>query len=510
MANLPGTPSLWLDFSAGIGSSGTTIQNLGWKGGSFNRTNTYGDGVYYPDLNRGVYFLNNSATSSGRTITFNETPSTADYTLCLGFAIKDSRVYSNLTYFYLLSGNYLRPSIQIANNSGTGIFRLFNGSTTFDTTDTSLKPEDGKFYVLVMTNSWHDGYSAVKMYDATTRVARLNHQFNSNTSYLSFNHRALAGSQQDLRIGGFYSSINTYNTGMYVGNFNYWETGMTEAQLDIIASYYLDKYSQVPNLNGKGYNQDVVSANYAIPLKQTNNTSTSDYTGGFNTVDVQVGAVKSKKLYIGFKNTASTAEYGDIAFSHIQILTNTGTSFRTGPIYDTTVRAYDFVLASPSNGSYSYGNGRWEYMSGTTSDDISLPSNDPSVYTYAVYSPTANNGAVAGRWVTATGTATSYVGAADGTWGNGYTGIAASGQEVSGGSILPSNSTGGVSQVSGTYYAYVECSGFTTNHATWMRTFDSLTLEDGDIIRICYLYAMNPNVSGGLQDLNGTLFLRFA
>jgi len=43
-----------------------------------------------------------------------------------------------------------------------------------------------------------------------------------------------------------------------------------------------------------------------------------------------------------------------------------------------------------------------------------------------------------------------------------------------------------------------------------MRTNDTLTVSDGDIIRICYVYPFPTSRSDGLQNLSGTLFLRFA
>ena len=498
MADLPAAPSSWLDFSQGYVNGQTrTMQNLGHIGGTWSANG----GSWKPTICGGVWDLENTAITTGNYVeldagagnatadAFYEQIGTVDYTLTIGFAFTGAfTVKQNFTY--LLASSVLRNNIF---NNTTGL----NYGNGFQSTDAS-NLVDGRFYILIITNSWTDGFTRARIYD-TVGDAYVGTQNFGDASTFNRNVISYDASNRIARLGSDSNGANSLPA--YIGHMAHWEQGMDTTQMDSVVDYYKHKYAPRPTIfTAPSANfTDIETANYGVTITQTTNNSTADYTGNYNTVDVQVNGVTNKRLYVGFKNTASRVFYGDLPVSHIQIIQSNGTSFRTGSIGGVT-RAYDFSLENNS-----LAGGLWRHSSTFTSSDIASSTFDPS--TSFTYTNALAIGATKGIWTLATDTGSSYVGAAGGTYGNGYTGLVGSN---SGGSILPSNSTGGVSQVGSSYYAFVECNGFSNGNGTFMRTNDTLTVSNGDIIRICYVYAFTTTRSDGLQNLSGTLFLRFA
>ena len=86
---------------------------------------------------------------------------------------------------------------------------------------------------------------------------------------------------------------------------------------------------------------DIHSANYAVPSNKITYTygNTSNNTNNYSVFEVQVEVSSTANnstgyLYIGVKNTASTAYYGDLPIGAVQILHSNGTSFRTNSFVD--------------------------------------------------------------------------------------------------------------------------------------------------------------------------------
>ena len=507
MADLPAAPNLWLDFSQGYVNGATNVfQNLGHIGGTWSASG----GSWKPTICGGVWDLENTTINTGNSVVldagasnatydaFNLQNGTVDYTMTLGFAYTGAFT-AKQSFTYILASNTFR--VQLYNNVNG--LQVGNGYTS----GTVSSLVDNRFYIWVVTNSYNDGFTRVRIYDTVSDTYVYNNNFGNIST---FNRTPVSKDYFNTppRIARFGSSwTGSYSAPAYIGHFTHWAQGMTSTQMDSVVDYYKHKYAPRVTITsggggggGSASYTDIESANYGVTLQQHNHTTTSDYTGGYYTTDVQVQGVTSKYLYVGFKNTASTNYYGDLPIAHIQILQSNGTSFRTGTLSGAT-RAYDFTFGTGGTLGYQL----WRYSSTSTSSDLASSTNDPAAL---AYSSLLTTGAVAGRWTVATGTTSSYVGAADGIYSSaGYAGVT---QSTSGGNILPANSVAGVSQSPSTsYYAYVECSGFATGSGTWIRSYYQLTVQDGDIIRICYVYPFPNSRSDGLQDLSGTLFLRF-
>ena len=193
-------------------------------------------------------------------------------------------------------------------------------------------------------------------------------------------------------------------------------------------------------------------------------------------------------LYIGIRIRGATAYYHDFCLSHVQVITSAGNAFRT----DSTYGEYDWNFHNTGN---SNGHGAWQRCQSSLSSQT--PSVDPSTLTYGtILTSAANN-----YWTRGTSTGSTYTGAADGTYNpTTYSG--------GGGSIL----SGSVSQASGTYYLYTETSGsgYTIGTTTMWLKSPSMTISNGDYLRLSYLAVGGSSSTNGLGfSGNSVLYFRF-
>lgn len=196
----------------------------------------------------------------------------------------------------------------------------------------------------------------------------------------------------------------------------------------------------------------------------------------------------SGNLYIGLRIRGSTAYYHDFCIAHVQVVTSTGSAFRTDSTYTS---GYDWSMHN--SGAT---NGRGGFHRCTSSLASQTYSVDPSTLSYGSISTAANN-----YWSYGSSTGSTYTGAADGTY-------SPSGLSGGGGSIL----TGFTSQASSTNFIYTETSGsgYTIGTTTmWLRG-PTMTIHNGDQLRIAYLAVGGSNSSNGLgyRD-DDVLYFRF-
>lgn len=109
--------------------------------------------------------------------------------------------------------------------------------------------------------------------------------------------------------------------------------------------------------DGSGSYTDIHSANYAINPITTLYGQPTNNSNPYSVVEVQVEVTSSASyasgdLYIGFRNTAPTAFYGDLPIAAVQILQSNGTSFRTTASHDC---AWNFALGNVAHGYYDWG-----------------------------------------------------------------------------------------------------------------------------------------------------------
>lgn len=210
---------------------------------------------------------------------------------------------------------------------------------------------------------------------------------------------------------------------------------------------------------------DLTNSIISIPnVNVVIDSTTSDYTGAFDVLDVSVpsGYSGTAAIWLGLRVTTSTTYINDICIGGVQVLNSSGTSL-----------LYSYIFNGNAGGTYGAG---WRTLSGQFADSTSRATLSGS--TQYVISTSTNTG----RWTWATGTGSSYTGAADGI---------ADGYDTS---ILPSPGNGVVSQVSGAYYAYREVSGSTRFTTAWAKS-PAISWSGGEKIRICYHFSTQSTMS---------------
>ena len=232
-----------------------------------------------------------------------------------------------------------------------------------------------------------------------------------------------------------------------------------------------------------GTGQNINSANYSpsITIYQQNlSEGSGDTNRAYDVLDLQVHAGAASvtgHLYMGWRNNAATTYYGDICIGCTQILNPAKTSLRYafhGAPYRTANEAIDRAT--------------------TVRTGSSSQTYDPSSLSYT----TPSWGNTTNYWTQANWTGSSYTGANNG--------ISFYYSQQSSGLILPANS---VSQYSGNSYWMVEQSGASRYSLAWCRMgvgSGTITLNNGDWIRIAYLAATYS--SNGSTSAN-SLWFRF-
>jgi hypothetical protein len=209
---------------------------------------------------------------------------------------------------------------------------------------------------------------------------------------------------------------------------------------------------------------DITTSFYEISNRfidsQTYMGTTADYNGPYDVGEVQFDYTGTGSIYIVVKFTAATSFYNDVPIGGIQVLNSSKTAILHQFIfYDTgggTGNSWTTTTASPAGLQPASG--------------LNFTPATASGYTYSsiAFSSTAN------RMNWATGTGSSYTGAADGigvssTWST---------------NILPLGDAT-VSQIVGSSYMYCETSGTTTDHVCVARS-PSISLTAGSWIRIAH------------------------
>jgi len=258
-------------------------------------------------------------------------------------------------------------------------------------------------------------------------------------------------------------------------------------------------------------NVDIHSANHMITLGTLLYGQGDDSTNPYSVVEVQMEVSSSASyadgaIYIGFRNTASTAYYGDLPIAAVQILESDGSTVRVTDWHDCT---WNFALGLTQAGYADWATTRYE-------DTLeSNPENASGGY-YACPSNCIDDSKTKWRFsFTDDGTTSTNVGAAKGIPSTSYGGGPAYTGNPSTTSILPVG-TANVSQTSPSHssystdgYLFSECSGTSTDDVTWLLLDFTGNIYNGDRIRICYFGGGNgATSSNGLQTTN-SLYLRF-
>jgi hypothetical protein len=218
--------------------------------------------------------------------------------------------------------------------------------------------------------------------------------------------------------------------------------------------------------------QNIHSAPYSPPITVHTTSSSGDSNLAFDILNLQVevgGTSQYGQLYVGQKNTASTAYYGDLPVGVVQVFESNGTTLKA---------SWSFHHTS--------------YVWATTTSTFTMGSTAPTAYSYSTIS--SSTCSTRRRYCRAIGTSSSYTGANNSISGSYGTNT---GSTV-GVSSLPSSGT--VSQSSGYYYVFGECSGTSTNNGWWMRS-SSIYMDDGDYVRIAYL-SVGPTSGAGCTAAN--------
>jgi len=212
-------------------------------------------------------------------------------------------------------------------------------------------------------------------------------------------------------------------------------------------------------------------------------TSTADSTTAYSVLGATMSVTGGDNsgtcegnLYLGLRMRGSTSYFHDLCVSHVQILSSS-TTYRTDSSFP---NGYDWAFGNTSNSS---GCGEWQRAS-----SISTWSTDPSTLTYDV---AGSFNVTNGLWSRASGTGSSNTGAADGTYSPSvYSG--------GGGSII--QSTGTVGQEQGSYFLYTETSGSgwtIGTSALWLKS-PTITVSNGDYLRMLYCGVGGSSSSNGL------------
>jgi len=198
-------------------------------------------------------------------------------------------------------------------------------------------------------------------------------------------------------------------------------------------------------------------------------TSTADYTGNFDVIDISVPSTYSgsARIYLGFRITAPTTYVNDICVGAVQHLNSSANTLKNGWSWGT-------------NSSTSQS---WQYTSGQ------LYTNAGDSFSSIVSRTWLTLGATDSytRISTASHTGSSYTGANGGVSPN-YGSCSASL------TILPTGNNS-VPQVTNVttgdgYYIYREASGSTRYTTAWCRS-PSVTFAGSDKIRVCYNLTQN-------------------
>lgn len=231
-------------------------------------------------------------------------------------------------------------------------------------------------------------------------------------------------------------------------------------------------------------------SNVSFDINAQTSSTTSDATTAYDILEAEFsGSTTTGRLYIGVRMRGTTTFYHDFCLATVQIVQSSGSSFRTDGTYS---NGYDwnFHNTGTTNGLGNFN---------TTTSFSNSYTADPSGLAYTTIATSSSNA----RWCRATSTGSSHTGAADGIYSvSQYSG--------GGGSILPASGT--VSQASGTYYIYTETSGsgYTVGTSTfWLRS-PSITVQNGDKLRIAYLAVGGDTSTNGLGGYDSdTLYFRF-
>jgi len=217
--------------------------------------------------------------------------------------------------------------------------------------------------------------------------------------------------------------------------------------------------------------------------------NSSDYDGNYDVSDVNVPSsfTGSARIYLGHKNTAGSALFGDIAIACIQILNSTGTSL---------LKSWNW------SGNTNQG---WENKQTQTEvsgvENGGYPESLQTAAT-ATYGSSITTSSVYTRFSLASGTGTAFTGAADGISAD----YSEDGVDSGIGTILPSPGDAVVAQVSGTSYIYRETSGSTRFTGVTCRS-PAYTFSGSEIIRIAHCL---PGRSNYEMDPDDTLYIGIA
>jgi len=268
----------------------------------------------------------------------------------------------------------------------------------------------------------------------------------------------------------------------------------------VVGQLYKETKSNWPTSS----NADIHSANYMVTLGTLlyGQSSTQRANNYFSVVEVQAefsssATIGDGTLYVGFRNSASTAFYGDLPLAALQILKSNGT---------TVIYAYNFGTWAALNSNPIYAD--W----GTTDSSEDIPPGDgvitnkttnPGTFSYVFTGNTVTNG-IRRFSFTDTGTASSYVGSARGISSSTYTNATSTTVLPVGNANIPQSSS------SDDGYLFSECSSTDQGDLTWMGvTLYGDDLDNGDRIRICYFGGGNgQSSSNGLQTTD-SLYVRY-
>lgn len=409
MADFPSAPSIWLDCSVEyFDYANARFVSLGHAGGYLNIAGNASVDNYRPNINGGVMLLNNTTFNGGHVLrhSLNTVPQfgLTSFTCCIAFA--PSASFSNYPVTYGTFGkNTLGASFFVGTDTGGNPYtRVSFGNYSYTMYSSTFVPQLNYFYIVVFTNSWEYGQSRIKIWQASTGSNIINYKLNSNLVNLSgavtqYNDTAY------LTLGNSSGNVTSgSNMGMYLGNWIWWDHGMTEAQMNNVAAAILPKYSQTPivptgYLAGSG--GSTVDCTI-IRWEGTNTTSGSP--GGSNTIWEMVIFVDG---YVELR--LSTVFTDDSGISGVYTSSGSGVSAS----WNSTYNGYCFVFdASAVSSSTSISTG-YLYRNGSLTTQTSYPtlsgpnysiSGAPSGFTSAV-SNSVDDGSVA---ISLTGTTTIF------------------------------------------------------------------------------------------------------
>jgi len=227
------------------------------------------------------------------------------------------------------------------------------------------------------------------------------------------------------------------------------------------------------------YGEDIRSTFWEMSNRflnsQTYMGSSSDYNGPYDVSEVQQGYAGSVRIYLAHKVTAATTYYNDTPVAAVAWL-NSGNTLQ-----------HAWIFHSNTGGSGSTWQTRNGQVGGTSALMSSIITPQTAAgYTYQAMTSSANTG----RWSFASGTGSSYTGAAGGI--NSST------------TSFPVGDAQ-IAQVGASYYAYRECSGATRWASVFMRS-PSFTIASGDKLRVVHALT-GPTSQSGSIDPDDSLWI---